>query len=62
MGVFIKQDNQWVLCKEIKEGGSTNDDLQALGYEPISSIVIPTIITQVIMVMIVMTYYLFVLR
>lgn len=33
MGVFIKKDNQWVACKEIKEGGSTNSDLQALGYE-----------------------------
>lgn len=33
MSVFIKKDNQWVECKEIKEGGSTNDDLMALGYE-----------------------------
>ncbi len=33
MGVFIKKDNQWIICKEIKEGGSINDDLQALGYE-----------------------------
>lgn len=33
MGVFIKKGNQWIKCNEIKEGGSTNDDLQALGYE-----------------------------
>lgn len=33
MGVFIKKDNQWVKCDEIKEGGSTNSDLLALGYE-----------------------------
>lgn len=33
MGVFIKQGNQWIECKEIEEGGSTNDDLQSLGYD-----------------------------
>lgn len=33
MGVFIKKDNQWVKCNEIKEGGSINSDLLALGYE-----------------------------
>lgn len=33
MGVFIKKDNQWIECKEIKEGGSINDNLQALGYD-----------------------------
>lgn len=33
MGVFIKKDNQWTLCKDIKEGGSTNSDLEALGYD-----------------------------
>ncbi len=33
MGVFIKNDNQWVKCNEIKEGGSINSDLLALGYE-----------------------------
>lgn len=34
MGVFIKKDNQWIECKDIKEGGSINSDLLALGYEP----------------------------
>lgn len=33
MGVFIKKDNQWTLCKDIEEGGSTNSDLEALGFD-----------------------------
>lgn len=33
MGVFIKKDNQWTLCKDIKEGGSINSDLEALGFD-----------------------------
>lgn len=33
MGVFVKQGNQWVKMTNIEEGGSTNDNLLALGYD-----------------------------
>lgn len=33
MSVFVKNGNQWVACNEIDEGGSINDNLQALGYD-----------------------------
>ena len=33
MSVFVKQDNQWVIRKDLNDGGSINDYLQALGYD-----------------------------
>lgn len=33
MSVFIKKENQWHLCENMKENGSINDDLEELGYD-----------------------------
>lgn len=33
MSVFVKQDNQWVIRRDLDDGGSINDYLQALGYD-----------------------------
>ena len=33
MSVFVKQDNQWVIRRDLNDGGSINDYLQALGYD-----------------------------
>ena len=32
MSVFIKKENQWVACENIKSNASANDILEALGY------------------------------
>lgn len=33
MSVFIKKENQWIACENIKPNASINDSLEALGYD-----------------------------